>query len=55
MKLKSIIFDMHGTLLDTLDIISRTNNRILKKHELLFREDAGELTRIKMLFRNILK
>lgn len=27
----------------------------VKKHELLFREDAGELTRIKMFFRNILK
>ena len=32
MKLKSVIFDMDGTLLDTLDIISRTNNRILQKH-----------------------
>ena len=32
MQLKSVIFDMDGTLLDTLDIISRTNNRILEKH-----------------------
>ena len=32
MQLKSVILDMDGTLLDTLDIISRTNNRILKKH-----------------------
>ncbi len=32
MQLKSVIFDMDGTLLDTLDIISRTNNRILQKH-----------------------
>ena len=32
MKLKSVVFDMDGTLLDTLDIISRTNNRILQKH-----------------------
>ena len=32
MELKSVIFDMDGTLLDTLDIISRTNNRILQKH-----------------------
>ena len=32
MQIKSIIFDMDGTLLDTLDIISRTNNRILQLH-----------------------
>ena len=32
MRIKSIIFDMDGTLLDTLDIISRTNNRILQLH-----------------------
>ncbi len=32
MELKSVIFDMDGTLLDTLDIISRTNNTILQKH-----------------------
>ena len=32
MQVKSIIFDMDGTLLDTLDIISRTNNRILQLH-----------------------
>ena len=32
MQLKSVIFDMDGTLLDTLDIISRTNNRILESH-----------------------
>ena len=32
MQLKSVVFDMDGTLLDTLDIISRTNNRILLKH-----------------------
>ena len=32
MQLKSVIFDMDGTLLDTLDIISRTNNRIFQKH-----------------------
>ena len=32
MKLKSLIFDMDGTLLDTLDIISRTNNEVLSLH-----------------------
>lgn len=32
MELKSVIFDMDGTLLDTLDIISRTNNEILHLH-----------------------
>ena len=32
MELKSVIFDMDGTLLDTLDIISRTNNEILNLH-----------------------
>ena len=32
MKLKSVIFDMDGTLLDTLDIISRTNNEVLHFH-----------------------
>ena len=32
MEIRSVIFDMDGTLLDTLDIISRTNNRILEKH-----------------------
>ena len=32
MELKSVIFDMDGTLLDTLDIISRTNNTVLQKH-----------------------
>ena len=32
MQIKSVIFDMDGTLLDTLDIISRTNNRILQLH-----------------------
>lgn len=32
MQVKSVVFDMDGTLLDTLDIISRTNNRILQKH-----------------------
>ena len=32
MQVRSVIFDMDGTLLDTLDIISRTNTRILRKH-----------------------
>ena len=32
MELKSVIFDMDGTLLDTLDIISRTNNEVLQLH-----------------------
>ena len=32
MQVKSVVFDMDGTLLDTLDIISRTNNRILQLH-----------------------
>ncbi len=32
MKIKSVIFDMDGTLLDTLDIIVICNNQILKKH-----------------------
>ena len=32
MKIKSVIFDMDGTLLSTLKIISDTNNEILEKH-----------------------
>ncbi len=32
MKIRSVIFDMDGTLLSTLKIISETNNEILEKH-----------------------